>query len=292
MLNLHHLWLFRAVATARTLTEAAQRLNLSQSALSTQIKALEEALGHQLFERKGRGLLLTEAGRIALDHAEVIFRAADDLAGTLGETGGARRVLRVGARATLSRNFQMQFLHPLIGRREAELVLSSGSQAELLERLAALSLDVVLTNVAPSRDATTPWIVHRLGEQGVSLVGTPRRLGGRPRALAELIAEEPLILPAADTSLRAAFDALAVRLDARPIIAAEADDMAMMRLLAREDVGLAVLPPIVVRDELAAGLLVEAAQLHEIQETFFAVTIERRFPNPLLREVLRLQSFD
>ncbi len=72
MLNLHHLRLFRAVATEGTLTGAARRLNLSQSALSTQLRALEATLGHDLFERRGRGLVITEAGRIALDHAEAI----------------------------------------------------------------------------------------------------------------------------------------------------------------------------------------------------------------------------
>ena len=66
VLNLHHLRLFRAVATDGTLTGAARWLNLSQSALSTQIKTLEATLGHDLFERRGRGLVLTEAGRIAL----------------------------------------------------------------------------------------------------------------------------------------------------------------------------------------------------------------------------------
>ena len=72
----------------------------------------------------------------------------------------------------------------------------------------------------------------------------------------------------------------------RPEIAAEVDDMAMMRLLAREDAGLAVLPPIVVRDELANGRIIEAAALPEIRETFFAVTLDRRFPNPLVSELL------
>jgi LysR family transcriptional activator of nhaA len=71
-----------------------------------------------------------------------------------------------------------------------------------------------------------------------------------------------------------------------PKIAAEADDMAMLRLLARADAGIAVIPPIVVQDELATGRLVEFARLDEIREVFCAVTIRRRFPNPLLAEVL------
>lgn len=284
-INLHHLRLFRAVATDGTLTGAARGLNLSQSALSTQIKALEATLGHDLFERRGRGLSLTEAGRIALDHAEAIFRTADDLTATLRETGQARRPLRVGAMATLSRNFQMQFLRPLIGRADVEVVLRSGSQAELLRDLDALALDVVLTNLTPGREADSPWLVHRLAEQPVSLIGTPARLGAAARPLAVLLATEPLILPAPDTALRVAFDGLAARLDIVPVIAAEADDMAMLRLLAREDAGLAVIPSIVVQDELASGLLMEAARIEGMSETFYAITRERRFPNPVLAQL-------
>ncbi|WP_343117411.1 LysR family transcriptional regulator [Ostreiculturibacter nitratireducens] len=285
-LNLHHLRLFRAVASDGTLTGAARRLNLSQSALSTQLRTLEASLGHDLFERRGRGLVLTEAGRIALDHAETIFRTAEDLTATLRETGRTRRALRVGALGTLSRNFQMQFLRPLLGREDVEVILRSGSQDELLRGLDGLALDVVLTNLAPARDAASPWLIHRIDEQPVGLIGTPARVGVSARPLSELLSTEPLILPTRETALRAAFDALAARLGMTPIVAAEVDDMAMIRLLARADAGLAIIPPIVVRDELAAGLLVEAATLNGISETFVAVTLQRRFPNPLLSEVL------
>lgn len=283
-MNLHHLRLFRAVAADGTLTGAARRLNLSQSALSTQIKALEASLRHALFERKGRSLVLTEAGRIALDHADAIFRTAEDLAAVMRETGNVRRALRVGALATLSRNFQMEFLRPLVGRRDVEVILRSGSQAELLRELDALALDVVLTNLAPPREADTPWLVHQIGEQPVSLIGTPARIGRR--GMEDLLRDEALVLPAKDSALRGAFDALAARYGATPHIAAEADDMAMLRLLAREDAGLAVIPPIVVRDELSSGLLVEVTRLEGIREHFLAVTRERRFPNPVVSQLL------
>lgn len=289
-LNLHHLRLFRAVATEATLTGAARRLNLSQSALSTQIRTLEQSLGHALFERRGRGLLLTEAGRIALDHADEIFRTAEDLVSTLRETGRGRQVLRVGALATLSRNFQLQFLRPLIGRADVEVVLRSGSTAELLRGLDSLAFDVVLTNLAPPRDAAGAWLAHPLSEQPVSLIGAPGRIGPTRRALADLLATEPIVLPPPETALRAGFDALASRLGVSPNIAAEADDMAMLRLLAREDAGLAVIPPIVVRDELAAGVLTEAAAIEGLTESFLAVTRARRFPSPLLAPLLAAWS--
>lgn len=286
-LNLHHLRLFRAVARDGTLTGAARALNLSQSALSTQIKSLEAALGHDLFERRGRGLVLTEAGRIALDHAESIFRTADDLTATLRNTGLARRALRVGALATLSRNFQMEFLQPLIGRADVEVVLRSGAQAELLRGLEALALDVVLTNLVPARDSSSPYLVHDLSEQPVSLIGTPPPPDLARKSLADLLGAEPLILPTPESALRASFDALVERLGVVPRIAAEADDMAMLRLLTRAKAGLAVIPPIVVRDELAAGILVERARFEGITERFFAITLQRRFPNPLVGELLQ-----
>ncbi|MDU8943450.1 LysR family transcriptional regulator [Ovoidimarina sediminis] len=287
-LNLHHLRLFRAVARDGTLTGAARALNISQSAVSTQIKALEASLGHALFQRSGRNLVLTEAGRIALDHAEEIFRAAEDLTATLKTAGGARQALRIGALATLSRNFQMAFLDPVIGREDVEIVLRSGPQEALLRGLEAMSLDVVLTNLVPARDASSPYLVHRLAEQPVSLIGTPTRQTDGD--IAALLAAHPLILPALETSLRAGFDALIERLGLVPRVAAEADDMAMMRLLARADAGVAVIPPIVVQDELAAGTLTELARLDEISEVFYAVAIQRRFPNPLLAEILEAQA--
>lgn len=284
-INLHHLRLFRAVARDGTLTGAARALNISQSAVSTQIKALEGALGHDLFERAGRNLVLTEAGRIALDHAEEIFRAADDLAATLRSAGSRRKALRIGALATLSRNFQIAFLEPVIGRDDVEVVLRSGAQPDLLRALEAMAVDVVLTNLVPARDAVSPYLVHKLSEQPVSLIGAPDPALER-QPVGDLIEGQALVLPTPESALRASFDALIEQLGVVPRLAAEADDMAMLRLLARTRAGLAVIPPIVVRDELAAGTLVEYARLEGITESFFAVTLQRRFPNPLVATAL------
>lgn len=284
-LNYNHLRYFHAVALDGNLTRTARALNLTQSALSVQIRKLEEQLGHALFERRGRQLVLTEAGRIALDHANAIFTTGDELAATLMNKRSGRQALRVGALATLSRNFQLEFLRPMIGRADVELILRSGSAGELLQALEALRLDIVLMNRPPEPDALTPFITHPIAEQPVSLVGTPARLV-RPQPLDALLSAHPLILPAGSSSIRGGLDALADRLRVRLQIAAEVEDMAMMRLLAREDVGLAVLPPIVVRDEIAAGTLKEAARLTGIVESFCAVTLDRRFPNPLVRPLL------
>ena len=284
-LNYNHLRYFHAVAHDGNLTRTAERLNVSQSALSVQIKTLEERLGHPLFERRGRRLELTEAGRIALDHADAIFARGDDLLSELAQSGRARQAVRVGAAATLSRNFQINFVEPLIGRSDVDVILRSGSPAELMGALDSLSLDIVLTNQPPPQDAVTDRVAHKLSEYSVSLVGRKERIR-KGTSVTELLATEPLILPGIMTSVRVGFDALMNREGLRPQIAAEVDDMAMMRLLVRRDAGLAVLPAVVVQDELDSGMIVEAGTLPGIAETFYAVTLKRRFPNPMVSVLL------
>lgn len=286
-LNYNHLRYFWAVAHEGNLTRTAESLHVSQSALSIQIQKLEARLGHALFERRGRQLILTEAGQIALDHANSIFATGDELLGTLKERGDPiQRVLRIGALSTLSRNFQIGFLRSLLHIENVEVIISSGRLNDLLQALEAHQLDVVLVNAPPARDAATPFISHQIADQPVSLIGTPQRLKRQKRAIEALLSRNPLVLPTGESNIRTGFDALADKLGIRPKVVAEVDDMAMLRLLAREDIGLAVVPPIVVKDELANGRLIEAAQLPSLRETFYAVTLARRFPNPLLRMLI------
>ena len=282
-LNYHHLRYFREVAHEGNLTRAAGRLNLSQSALSIQIKQLEDRLGHPLFTRAGRRLTLTEAGRIALDHADRIFGAGEELIATLRQTGEARQTLRIGAQSTLSRNFQLAFLRPALASGETEIILRSGSNAVLMEALADLALDVVLTNEPPHREGGLDLITHRLDEQPIGLYGTPARM--HHPSLAAMLTHEPVILPS-ESTIRSGFDSLVARLGITARIVAEVDDMAMVRLLAREDVGLAIAPAVVLTDEIRAGLLQSAPFALDIVEGFYAVTARRNFPHPLLRTLL------
>lgn len=285
-LNFNHLRYFWAVAHEGSLTRAAARLNLSQSALSVQIQKLEHQIRHPLFERVGKRLVLTEAGQIALDYADTVFAAGDELMNTLdGRPMANRQILRVGALTTLSRNFQLEFLHPIVGRADVELIVRSGTIRDLLTQLEAHAIDVVLSTSAAPRDARAPFRNHLLNEQPVSLVGRPRP-GKTPFRFPEDLRSEPILLPSLDSDIRIGFDRLLNLAGIRPIILAEVDDMAMLRLLAREREGVTLVPPIVVRDELESGALVEHCRIPQLTESFYAITLNRRFPNQLLGELL------
>jgi LysR family transcriptional activator of nhaA len=284
-LNYHHLHYFWAVAKEGNLTRAAERLRVAQSALSTQIRQLEKQLGQQLFERRGRTLLLTEAGRIALAYADTIVTAGDELVATI-KSGRReeRQVLRVGAVATLSRNFQRGFLSPLVGEAGIDLVLHSGSLGELLARLGAHALDLVLSNRRVQEDVENPWRCRLLARQQVSLVGPPRR--GRKFRFPDDLDGVPLVLPSRDSEIRTAFDLICEQAGLRPTIAAEVDDMAMLRLLARDSKAVALVPAIVVRDELRSKRLAEYAVVPHLYEEFFAISVRRQYQHPLLKPLL------
>lgn len=289
-LNFNHLRYFWLVAHEGSLTRAAERMNLSQSALSVQIQKLEHQVGHPLFERLGKKLILTEAGQIALDYADTVFKIGDELMSTFqGRSLANRQVLRVGALTTLSRNFQLEFLRPLVGRPDVELIVRSGNIRDLLAQLDAHAIDVVLANSAAPQDARSSLRNHLLAQQPVSLVGRPRK-DKRKFRFPEDLRIEPLLLPGLDSDIRVAFDRVLELAGIRPNILAEVDDMAMLRLLAREREGVTLVPPIVVRDELKARILVEHCRIPGVVESFYAIVKKRRFPNQLLIDVLNVSK--
>jgi LysR family transcriptional activator of nhaA len=286
-LNYHHLRYFWMIANENNLTRAAERLHVSQSALSIQLRQLEDSLGQKLFEREGKRLVLTEAGCVALEYANAIFKAGDELISLMHHrpAAGNRQLVRIGAVSTLSRNFQLELVRPLLSRTDIELVMRSGSLRELLGQLGAHTLDLVLSNRSIPPDAETSWRCHLLDEQPVSLIGKPAEDGATLRFPKDLQGA-PLLLPSMESEIRAAFDFLLEQHGVRPLVIAEVDDMAMLRLLARNSGHLTLVPPVVVQDELHQGILVERHRILDIRERFYAITPTRRFPNALVRELV------
>lgn len=286
-LNFHHLYYFWIVAKEGHLTRAAQQLHVSQSALSSQIRQLQDQLGYELFTRDGRSLQLTEVGHLVLEYAESIFDLGSELL-ALTESGELQRLqrLRIGSVATLSRNFQENFLRPVIGESEVKLVMRSASLEELLELLKVHKLDLILSNRAVAADSTTPWRCQQIAQQSVCIVGPPRKRNRKfrfPQDLGEL----PLLLPGPSSDIRSQFDLMCEQLDVEIDPYAEVDDMAMMRLLARDSGGLAVVPEVVVQDELQSGRLQKYCVLDNVMERFYAITAKRHFELVALTKLLK-----
>ncbi len=278
-LNFHHLRYFWLVAQEGHLTRTAKALRVSQSALSSQIRQLEEDLGEPLFDRSGRALVLTEAGRVAQSFADEIFRTGGELVATLQDGRRATDPLRIGAVATLSRNFQESFVKPLFTQPGIRVRLQSGTLDDLLDRLRSLQLDLVLGNRLVRSDTHASLRCREVARQEVSLVGHP---GATPVRFPDDVGSVPLLLPTHDSDIRTGFDALCASLGVVPQVFAEVDDMALLRLLARDTAAVALLPSVVVRDELRSGVLQEFCVVPNLYERFYAITVQRQFPHPMI----------
>jgi LysR family transcriptional activator of nhaA len=285
-LNFHHLFYFWRVAKTGHLTRTAQALHVSQSSLSAQIKQLEDRLGEPLFEREKRRLLLTETGQLLLSYAENIFGLGQEMLGRLqGSSEGMTR-LRVGSVATLSRNYQENWIRPLLSDPSVTLILESGLLHDLLDRLLQHQLDVVLANEPVPSDPQQPLHCRFLGSQTISLVGPTSRWRGQSLAIPQSLDGLDLALPGPRHALRAQFDALCLSAGVEPRIRAEVDDMAMLRLIARDSGWLTVVPEVVVQDELQSGLLVKVGQSTELKENFYAITTPHRYRIERLERLL------
>jgi LysR family transcriptional activator of nhaA len=285
-LNYRHLHYFWAVAKEGHLTRVAQQLHISQSALSAQIRQLEEQIGHDLFSREGRSLKLTEVGRVALSYAESLFSLGHEMLEAIGSGEGQKwQRLRVGAVATLSRNFQENFLRPIVDMADVQLVLESGTLDELLARLGVHKLDLILSNKPVSAGENQLWRCRRIAQQPVCLVGHPRPRN-KPFRFPDDLANVKMLLPGFTSEIRTQFELLCEDLKIRLNVFAEVDDMAMLRLLTRDSGGVALLPAVVVQDELRSGVLAQYCVVPKVHENFYAITTKRQFTHPILDRLL------
>lgn len=285
-LNFRHFFYFWRVAKLGHLTKAAQELHTSQSALSAQIRQLEDRLGQPLFAREGRRLVLTDNGHLVFAYAEGIFGLSQEMLGRLqGLDSGITR-LRVGGVATMSRNYQENWIRPALANPLVVLTLESGLLDWLLDRLLRHQLDVVLANETVPFDPDRPLHCRFLGSQSVSLVGHAMPWQGRKLRIPDDLHGVDIALPGTRHALRAQFDALCESAEIKPKLRAEVDDMALLRLIARDSGWLTLLPEVVVQDELRAGSLVVAGVSSQLQERFYAITAPHRSRIDVLEQLL------
>ncbi|MDP5135105.1 LysR family transcriptional regulator [Rheinheimera baltica] len=287
-LNYHHLYYFWQVAKQGNLTRTAELLHISQSALSSQIKQLEQSMEVTLFHREGRKLLLTDSGYQTLKYAEDIFSRGAELEHLLMQgLQPEHSPIRIGVLSTMSRNFIESFIAPLLTMPDARYTLLSMDQPALLNALAQHQLDLALTNIIVQGHDNQLWQCRLLARQPVSIIG-PAGIEAA-QSLNQGYQRQRWVLPPSQSPIRTAFDALAAQFQLQPEVVAEADDMAMLRLLVRDSGALTVMPEVVVKDELKNGRLQKYLTLPQVYENFYIVTTQRELLHPKLN--LLLQAF-
>lgn len=285
-LNYHHLLYFWVVAREGSIAAATKKLNLTQPTISAQLKALEQSLGETLFAKSGRGLALTEAGKIALTYADEIFALGRELRDTLRDrpTGKPRR-LTVGIADVVPKLVAYRILRPAFaGDAQIEIVCREGSPETLLMLLGQHEVDLVLTD-APASSTPIRAYNHFLGESGTTFFAAAAIANSTKKEFPRSLAGAPLLLPAATTQLRRALELYLDANGIEPRRVGEFDDLALMMAFGRGGTG--IFPaPTVIEDEIESQYGVRVVgRLPMVRERFYAVSAERKVKNPVVSAI-------
>jgi len=260
-INFRHLYAFWMVARAGGFTRAAEQMRVAQSAVSSQVAALEQYLKEPLFVRTNRSVELTSAGRRLLGYAHSIFAQSRAINALFREEGGLEhgRTLRLGVVGGASRNFVFRLLARL-GRQApgVHLSVSTGSYRELYDSLRRFQLDSIISVELPKKEHLGEVAYEKLGESKMCLVATPAMI----RRLRRKRKKRPA--KAIDVfKFRHPFEVDVIEKHAQPLVGYElalrldTDDIPLLRFYANSGEGVALLPRVGVLEDLESGAVQE-----------------------------------
>lgn len=287
-LNYHHLYYFWTIAREGSVTGAAKLLHVSQSALSTQIRQLEESLGEQLFERSGRRLVLTDSGRLAQRYAEDIFKLGREFQNELqGRPTGRPLRLVVGISDVLPKLMVHRILHPALELPEAlRLSCRESGLGPLLQALFEHEVDLVLSD-APYVSLGGPRAFnHLLGECGVTFFGAGSLLQRHSKPFPSCLDGAPVLLPAEGAALRQSLDRWFQQQGLEPIIAGDFEDSALLKAFGAAGEGFFAAPAAIAQAVVQRYQVQEIGQAEGLRFSTYAVSTERRVSHPGLAAVL------
>lgn len=279
-LNYHHLLYFWTVARAGTIAKAGEELHLAQPTISSQIKLLEEALGHKLFERQGRKLVLTDVGRTVMRYADEIFRLGNELKNVVGGLPPGQQLrLQVGVADVVPKIVAERLLQPALDVGPLRLVCREGPLPQLLASLALHELDVVLADAPGSEPVSVRAFNHLLGKCGVSFFAASS-FSHLKRDFPASLDGAPMLLPSEASAVRHALDLWFEAKGIRPTVVGDFDDSALLKAFGQRGLGVFAMPS-VIEDEVSRQFDVSLlGRTDEVESCFYAITVERRLRHP------------
>lgn len=286
-LNYNHLLYFNAVAHEGSIARASEVLHLTPQTISGQIKLLEEAVGSPLFERVGRGLILTETGHSVNQYADAIFALGAELSQWLdGQRAGTAHSLNVGIVNSIPKLVAHSVLRTgLEGEPPVRLVVRENSLQSLLGDLAVHRLDLVLSDRPIPIGFNVKAFNHLLGESPISFYGVEELAARYAPDFPRSLEGAPALLPAAGSALRRSLEGWFDQVGATPVIVAELDDSALLKAFG--EAGAGIFPaPRVIEKELGHTYHVRPIGLAgPVHETYYAISPERVLKKPAVRRI-------
>jgi LysR family transcriptional activator of nhaA len=282
-LNYHHLLYFWMVAKEGSIARAGRVLRLAHPTISGQIHRLEEVLGEPLFTRKGRSLVLTDAGRVAFRYAEEIFALGQEFLDTLQGRGGTRPItVVVGVSDVLAKSIVHRMLEPAFHLEEEVRVIcrEDRSTDAFMGELAVHAVDVVLSDAPVPPDSPVRAFSHPLGECGSVFFAAPALAKSLRRRFPGSLDGAPFLLPGANSTLRRGLDEWFDSLEIRPKLIAELDDAALAKVLAEAGLGVFAAPDVIEQEVRRRYGVQVVGRVDDLRHRFYAISVERKLKNP------------
>jgi DNA-binding transcriptional LysR family regulator len=283
-INLNHLAIFHAVAQTGSMTLGAERLEISQPAVSKQVRELERALRVQLFDRIGRRVRLSQAGEILANYARLLFALAHEAEDVMADVRAVRRGrLVIGASTTIG-SYLLPGVLAEFWRRypEVELLVEIENTEQVHRRMAGLELDIGLTEGFVEEPELDAEVFHR---DELVVIASPRhRLAGKTRVPLSALQKEPFVLREPGSGTRAVEEQALARLKLSVQIAMALGSTEAIKRVVAQGVGLAIVSRLAVLAECDAKALalLPVAGLH-IERPLHLVRRKGRRDGPALQ---------
>jgi len=286
-LNYSHLLYFHTVAREGSIAKASERLHLTPQTISGQLKLLEESIGKPLFERVGRGLVLTEMGQAINKYAGEIFSLGAELTQWVTSQASAPHgTLNVGIVNSIPKLIAHEVLRTALEiDPPVKMVCKEDALKVLLGDLAVHRLDLVLSDRQIPIGFNVKAFNHRLGESTISFYGTgtlaARFEGDFPASLEGA----PVLLPMKGSALRRDLDSWFDQAGVAPNIVAEFDDSALLKAFGEYGAGIFPAPNAIEKQLRYTYNVRPVGAPIPVKESYYAISPERVLKQPVILQM-------
>ncbi len=281
-LNYHHLLYFWTVAREGSIVKASATLRLSPPTISEQIRSLEESLDAKLFEKQGRNLVLTDAGRVAFEYAEEIFTRGEELTETLSGRRGERMArFTIGIADVVPKLIAYRLIFPALKlNTPVRIICRESSSDVLVSQLAIRDVDLVISDAPLNPSLRIQAFSHLLGQSGLSFFAHPRLAKQSKGRFPKCLDGIPFLMPADNTDLRRSLEHWFEMRAVRPVIVGEFEDSALAAVFGEAAVGAFASPtPTEAQVKRQYGLSV-LGRARDITASYYAISLDRRLKHP------------
>ena len=282
MLNYRQLHEHWVVAKTGSIVRACEQLNLTPQTISGQISLLEQTYGIELFQRVGRQLELTEAGRQTLPFVEQMFQLGGELELMLRAQPNEQQILfRVGVADVVPKSIVYRLIAPTMELSEPMRITCREDKLErLLADLAIQRLDLVISDSPMPSHLDIKGYSQKLGECGISFFATAQLAALYGQDFPRSLHGAPLLIPGPETVVRSRLQRWFAEQQIQPRIVGEFDDSALMQAFGQSGSGIFI-GPSVIADEVRRQYGVEViGQTDAVTESFYAISVERKVKHP------------